>query len=855
MRLRRAGKSEKTGKANAKPNKPDRVPGIARFWAFSVAGVAVVLLGAVVTLAVVWMHRERDFGTAQAARTASLIASDLGNRVAVQRELLQRWTSDNALREALRSGKAQDRRVAEEMVAARVPSALRVRLTEKDLQGPEAMDAYGLSYAGLDLVQQAVRQREVTPLEIHLLGQEGVHLAIAAPVLDERGSEALGVVHVAFPFSLLSSPSKAGGEGVRVLLQQRAGDKVATLEPDKGRVVETAAADADADVNGTRLRVVASAVGGGVSPDGNELLVAGITYATLLALMAAVLWLPQQALKSVLEKDHATLVALVEGALKNEPLQRVRCRLAETEPVLEVLGRLLRGVRPGVAKAPGSSTTEETSGDEAGAEKPSPPPGGGLVAGTPKRAPARVAGQAGPEVPEAIFRAYDIRGVVGLDLTPDLMQGIGRAVAAEAADAGDKMVFLARDTRPTGGGLAEALAAGLRAGGCDVIDLGVVPTPVLYFATRYQGDTSGVMVTGSHNPAEYNGLKVVISGNTLEGAGIGGLRERVLTGAFTSGSGTYRQADLVAEYVDRVEKDVAIARTMKVVVDCGNAAASGVAVELYQALGCDLVELNCDPSAGFPDGEVPDPSRPGSMENLRQAVLSEAADIGFAFDGDGDRLGVVDSAGEVVSTDRVLMLLAADVLSRHPGMDVIFDVKCSHHLASEILRSGGRPVMWKSGHAPLKAKLRETEALLAGEWSGHIIFQERWYGFDDALYAGARLLEVLALDPRPSAEIFAALPASAYSTPELFVALPEGESAEIMDMVLAQADQLKGVEVQTIDGLRAEVGRAWGLVRASNTQPALVFRFEAEDQQGMDGIQDLMRGLLGQVAPDLELPF
>ncbi len=852
MRLRRAGKSEKPDKANAKPVKPDRVPGLARFWALSVAGVAVVLLGAVVALAVVWMDRERDFGADQAARTASLIASDLGNRVAVQRELLQRWTSDPALREALRSGKADDRLVAEEIVAARFPNASRIRLTEKDLQGPEAMDAYGLSYAGLDLLQQAVRQREVTPLEIHLLGQQGVHLAIAAPVLDEAGSEVLGVLHVAFPFSLLSSPSAPGG--VRVLLQQRAGDKVATLEPEQGRVVETAAADAGADVTGTRLRVVASAVGG-VSLGGSELLVAGIAYAVLLALMAAVLWLPQQALKSALKKDHASIVALVEGALKNEPLQRVRCRLAETEPVLEVLGRLLRGVQPGAAKAPGASATEPTAGDEAGGEQPSSPPGEAPGAGTLQRAPARAGGQSRSEVPEAIFRAYDIRGVVGLDLTPDLMQGIGRAVAAEATDAGDKMVFLARDTRPTGGGLAEALAAGLRAGGCDVIDLGVVPTPVLYFATRYQGDTSGVMVTGSHNPAEYNGLKVVISGNTLEGAGIAGLRERVLNGAFTSGSGTYRQADLVADYVDRVEKDVAIARTMKVVVDCGNGAASGVAVELYQALGCDLVELNCDPSAGFPDGEVPDPSRPGAMENLRQAVLSEAADIGFAFDGDGDRLGVVDSAGEVISTDRVLMLLAADVLSRHPGMDVIFDVKCSHHLASEILRSGGRPVMWKSGHAPLKAKLRETGALLAGEWSGHIIFQERWYGFDDALYAGARLLEVLALDPRPSAEIFAALPASAYSTPELLVALPEGESAEIMDMVMAQAEQLKGVEVQTIDGLRAEVGRAWGLVRASNTQPALVFRFEAEDQQGMDGIQDLMRGLLGQVAPDLELPF
>jgi phosphomannomutase/phosphoglucomutase len=265
-------------------------------------------------------------------------------------------------------------------------------------------------------------------------------------------------------------------------------------------------------------------------------------------------------------------------------------------------------------------------------------------------------------------------------------------------------------------------------------------------------------------------------------------------------------------------------------------------------------EINCNPDAGFPDGRVPDPTRPECLEALQHAVVSQGADLGLAFDGDGDRLGVVDSSGKIIWPDRVLMLLAADVLSRHPGTDVVFDVKSSHHLATEILRHGGRPVMWKSGHALLKAKLEETGALLAGEWTGHIIFRERWFGFDDALYSGARLLEVLALDPRPSAEVFEELP-EAIGTPELFLYLDEGQSAPIMKAVLAQAGHLNGLELYTEDGLRAESDHGWGLVRASNTQPALVFRFEADDEAELERIQDQFRRIMERVAPELPLPF
>jgi phosphomannomutase/phosphoglucomutase len=443
---------------------------------------------------------------------------------------------------------------------------------------------------------------------------------------------------------------------------------------------------------------------------------------------------------------------------------------------------------------------------------------------------------------------------VDQELTGEFAKHLGLAIGSEVAAAGEGRVLVARDTRPSGRGLTEALVQGLRDAGQDVVDLGVAPTPLLYFATRYKGDVSGVMVTGSHNPPEYNGLKVVIGGVTLEGDRIAALRERILSGAYAAGNGNYGVDDLKSVYIDRIEKDVALARTLKVVVDCGNAAASILAPELYRALGCEVVELHCDPDAGFPDGRVPDPTRPECLEALQQRAVAESADLGLAFDGDGDRLGVVDSGGKIIWADRVLMLLSADVLSRHPGTDVVFDIKCSHRLAAEILQNGGRPVMWKTGHSRLKAKLKETGALIGGEWSGHIVFQDRWYGFDDALYAGARLLELLAFNPRPSAEVFADLP-EALSTPELTVPLEEGEAEQVMASVLRLAPHLKGVEVHTVDGLRVEFEQGWGLVRASNTRPALVFRFEADDQLALDRLKGLFRKLMRRAAPELTLPF
>jgi phosphomannomutase/phosphoglucomutase len=385
-----------------------------------------------------------------------------------------------------------------------------------------------------------------------------------------------------------------------------------------------------------------------------------------------------------------------------------------------------------------------------------------------------------------------------------------------------------------------------------VLDLGVVPTPILYFATHFLGSNSGVMITGSHNPPEYNGLKIVIGGETLYGNSILALSQRLERGELLEGEGTRQEQDLVPDYISRILEDVQLARPLKVVLDCGNGAAGAVAPLLLKALGCEVVELFCEVNGNFPNHH-PDPGQPENLQALIAEVKSQEADIGIAFDGDGDRLGVVDSDGKIIWPDRLMMLFARDVLSRQPGTDVIFDVKSSRHLAADILAHGGRPLMWKTGHSLLKAKLNETGALLAGEMSGHFFFKERWYGFDDALYACARLLELLSFEPGGAADMFAGLPESV-TTPELKMITAEGENFTLVEALIAK-DGFSGAKLVTIDGVRAEFENGWGLARPSNTTPAVVFRFEADDEAGLQKIQEQFRQQILEIKGDLKLPF
>jgi len=456
------------------------------------------------------------------------------------------------------------------------------------------------------------------------------------------------------------------------------------------------------------------------------------------------------------------------------------------------------------------------------------------------------------QVPAEIFKAYDIRGIVGRTLTPDIVVAIGQAVGSEAIARGRRTVAIGRDGRHSGPELAAALARGLQSSGVDVIDIGQAATPILYFAAHHFDTLSGVAVTGSHNPPEYNGLKIMVDGETLSGEAIQELRQRIEKGRLERGSGSYRSEDVREPYLKRITGDVKLARPMRLVVDCGNGVAGGTAPELYRRLGCELTELFCEVDGSFPNHH-PDPSQPKNLADVQKALAAGKGELGFAFDGDGDRLGVVTKSGKIIYPDRQLMLFAADVLERHPGAQIIFDVKSTRHLFSWIRQHGGKPVLWKTGHSLIKQKLKETGALLAGEMSGHTFFKERWYGFDDALYAGARLLEILSRETDPSA-VLEALP-DAVSTPELHVKLAEGENYALIERLQKTARFTNAREVIKIDGLRVEYEDGFGLARASNTTPVVVLRFEADDEAAMKRIQEDFRKAILAARPDAALPY
>jgi phosphomannomutase/phosphoglucomutase len=451
-----------------------------------------------------------------------------------------------------------------------------------------------------------------------------------------------------------------------------------------------------------------------------------------------------------------------------------------------------------------------------------------------------------------IFKAYDIRGIVDRTLTVEAVEAIGQAIGSQALARGSRAVCIGRDGRLSGPALSQALARGLQTSGVDVIDIGRVTTPILYFATYHLDTGSGVMVTGSHNPPDYNGLKMMVAGETLSGDDIQKLRRRLEAGDLKHGAGSLRSQDVGNAYLERVAGDVKLKRKMRIAVDCGNGIPGAFAPALYRKLGCEVEELFCEVDGSFPNHH-PDPSQPENLKDLIAALKKGNAEIGLAFDGDGDRLGVVTKAGKVIFPDRQLMLFAADVLKRNPGAEILFDVKCTRNLAPWIRQHGGKPTMWKTGHSLIKAKMKETGALLAGEMSGHIFFKERWYGFDDGLYAGARLLEYLSSVPDISAALNE-LPDS-INTPELQIKLKEGENAALIGKLQKTARFPDAREVITIDGLRVEYTDGFGLARSSNTTPVVVLRFEAENEAALKRIQEDFRRVLRDTAPTAQLPF
>jgi len=452
------------------------------------------------------------------------------------------------------------------------------------------------------------------------------------------------------------------------------------------------------------------------------------------------------------------------------------------------------------------------------------------------------------QVSASIFKAYDIRGVVPSTINDEMAEALGKAFGTVALAEGEKTVAVGRDGRLSGPSLSAALMRGLAASGVNVIDVGMVTTPMLYFAANTLA-TSGIQVTGSHNPKDYNGFKMVLAGRAIYGEDIQALRRLIESEGWArpAQGGTISRVDVEKDYRDRIVSDIRLARPLKIVIDSGNGIAGASAPAIFRALGCEVTELFSEVDGNFPNHH-PDPSKPENLQDLIKALQSGNAELGLAFDGDGDRLGIVTKDGQNIYPDRQMMLFARDVLSRVPGGTILFDVKCSQRLAPEIEAAGGVPLMYKTGHSLIKARMKEVNSPLGGEMSGHIFFKERWFGFDDGTYAGARLLEILSRVP-DAGILLNGLPTS-FSTPELNVACKEGEPHTVVEALIKSARFAAPAKISTIDGVRVDWPDGFGLIRASNTTPVLVLRFEGHTQPALERIEADMLALLRSVKPD-----
>ena len=823
-------------------------------------GLNLFLVGALLIGGVAWYFH--DAAARQAAESrhheTALTAENLAERVAAlmrqHGETMELVAKDPDLKNLILAGKADALREREAELGFLFPTSIAVRILPPGLDQVDMDASPPISYAVLDMLRQAETRETPPPAEVHLYGTPQQHINMVRPIHSPSGRRIIGSIMVSFSTPILqqalSAPRNARGYGE---IQQVAGNgEIVALATRGDAALRQGRPDVTVPVEGTRWQVAYWAEAPGLV---NSIERLAAVAGGGIALYGVLVLLLMRWFGGLWRQDQNTILGAIRDAAGGGLAPDYQVRLSPNVWMLDGLRKLYAAGqvgRVGAARAP-ADRREPAMAPEAATEPDAPLP---LIDDEPEFADASLlAGQidvSEVSIDPSIFRAYDIRGVVETNLTPEVVYQIGRAIGSEAQARGEKTVVVGRDGRLSGQTLMESLIRGLLDSGCDVKDIGEVPTPVLYFAAQYLDSRSGVMLTGSHNPPEYNGLKIVLAGETLSGDDIQRLRTRIETGELERGAGQLERVPVVGDYIEQIRGDVLVPRPLKVVIDCGNGVAGAVAPQLIETLGCEVIPLFCDVDGAFPNHH-PDPSKPENLTVLIDAVLENGADIGIAFDGDGDRLGVVASSGEIIWPDRLMMLFSMDVLSRNPGAEIIYDVKCSRHLPRIIRDFGGAPEMWKTGHSLIKARMKETGALLAGEMSGHIFFKERWFGFDDALYAAARLLEILSNDHRSSSEIFAALPDSV-NTPELNVAMQEGQPHEFMQRLLEMAN-FEGAEISTIDGLRADFSDGWGLVRASNTTPVLVLRFEADDEVALRRIQDNFKHVMEAVEPKLALPF
>ena len=748
---------------------------------------------------------------AQTSRERAVVA--IGQRIGDAIRKAQEVVGSDAILAALGTTDEAGLAAAAEEARRSWPELVDAAFYSPDLPDIRERDLRRFGYSRAQMLMQAQLSGSPAPVQVHNSSSEGQQLVLVLPVKSEEATVAYA--YLALPVSVIVDVLK---ESVRASarIDLRQGDgRGDLLIASSGSSDGSSIGDLGVPIEGSQLRLAIA------DPD-NQIVVTRnlwvLVPATLICLLGGflALWLRQ--------------VGMQGAAAAFRPRNR-------NEPEEITLAEAIKKQAESDSAAAAAAAVAEPAASPARIEPVRSKPGEKKIG-----------------ISRSIFRAYDIRGVLGQTLTNDIARMIGRAIGSEAQHRGLREIVVGRDGRLSGPDLSGALIEGLRAAGCDVIDIGLAPTPLTYFGAYHLQTGSCVSVTGSHNPPDYNGFKIVLGGETLSEGAIQDLFARISEERFSSGSGGLQVMNLHDDYVARICDDIQVENKLKVVVDCGNGVAGAVAPAVLEGIGCEVHELYCEVDGLFPNHH-PDPSDPRNLQDLILSVKQTGADIGLAFDGDGDRLGVVTKTGEVIYPDRLLMLFAIDVLSRNPGATIIYDVKCTGHLQPLILQHGGSPIMWRTGHSLIKSKMRETSAQLAGEMSGHFFFAERWYGFDDAVYAAARLLEILAGDPegRSAEEIFAALP-KGVSTPELKIEMREGEHYRFIEAFRAKAN-FEGARLTTIDGLRADWPDGWGLVRASNTTPVLVLRFDADNEVALKRIQSAFREQLQALDSALPLPF
>ncbi|MET0231046.1 MAG: phosphomannomutase/phosphoglucomutase, partial [Rhodanobacteraceae bacterium] len=756
------------------------------------AGTLLIALG----LFFAWqafLVRKQESGAAEADSVRTIAIAAIEKEISERQAKVQAAIESPGVIEALARGGDEGRIAASEAAKAALPEIRDVDFYTPGLDEILAGDLAKFGYAKAQMLMQAQAHAAPAPVQMRPEQGKGQRLVIAMPVRNGKDIVAFAMVYLPFD-TVLRSFRTAHISGARLDLRQGDGRGDLVLSS-IGDGSGTSLGDLGEPVPGSMLRI------GKGEPE--YFIVGPRSFGTLVALSAlcllggfVALWVRKVGLR---------------GAVA-----RLSVSSKRAEPEL-TLAEALRQAPAESAKSPGA--------------KP----------GVPTRTGRKNDIMETPlNIDRSIFRAYDIRGVVGETLTPAVARALGRAIGSEGRSRGLKEIVVGRDGRLSGPDMAGSLIEGLRSTGMDVIDLGAVPTPLVYFGCYHLNTGSGVSVTGSHNPPDYNGFKIVLGGETLSEDSIQALYARIAENRFVDGNGGLQSIDIANDYLHRIANDIQVERKLKVVVDCGNGIPGAIAPKVLEAIGCEIEQLYCDVDGTFPNHH-PDPSDLHNLQDLILSVKQLNADIGLAFDGDGDRLGVVTKSGEVIFPDRLLMLFAIDILTRNPGATIIYDVKCTGHLQPLILQHGGSPLMWRTGHSLIKAKMKETDAALAGEMSGHFFFGERWYGFDDGIYAAARLLDIIGSDPdgRDAQKIFDTLP-KGVSTPELKIPMREGEHYRFIE-AFRQRAKFDGARLTTIDGVRADYPDGWGLVRCSNTTPSLVLRFDADDQAALTRIQDVFR--------------